>query len=567
MLWALALQTMWYLLPSFQFVAFSRQEIHKLGDSQYCYYDYLCAKPYVFTFFNIHVPSFHNICSNGPYIVFGIVYMALVFFKYFIFEEERKQKTLILLSLGASLFMEGIFSAFYHVCPSTYEFQFDATFIYTILLLHIAVLLDLNTPTISRKEASEIQNENVDNSNNKMQQTNLASQFSKLQDQSAFSHWMMFAAIILLAWLVVLEDNYEKILCYVLFLVFINVALIYLFNKLLKIYKEFSLFEMSCCFKFPKWLFLALVILIESAAVIYYIVIFHKTSEDSFVTISTDVSIRLIHLAIVVCFSYHFYEAMFLFQNKNKCININKTKKIAIFIFFIVNIGYMIVTIPPIVQYYFEKPLALPSYFLFALAINWLLLLLYFIQLKTRILYPNIVSCKSKFETYKSFWIFVICLLICGSGIFVAAGVFYLMTSYKTDLSSVKSLEWNFGCLILDMYDAHDLWHIFSALSLFLIDVAILFFHEDCAYGGACSSQDKLSTLQKQNKNFGTFSSESRTSSGFGCGRNRLRKVNYRGVPEVFPAPAPAGKRAFLVLRLRPENGYFVAGKNLNFFQ
>ena len=34
-----------------------------------------------------------------------------------------------------------------------------------------------------------------------------------------------------------------------------------------------------------------------------------------------------------------------------------------------------------------------------------------------------------------------------------------------------------------------------------------------------------------------------------------------RDVPEVFPAPAPVGKRAFLVLRLRPENMYFVAGK------
>ena len=39
-----------------------------------------------------------------------------------------------------------------------------------------------------------------------------------------------------------------------------------------------------------------------------------------------------------------------------------------------------------------------------------------------------------------------------------------------------------------------------------------------------------------------------------------------RDVPEVFPAPAPAGKRAFLVLRLRPEKGYFVAGKKFNFF-
>ena len=46
----------------------------------------------------------------------------------------------------------------------------------------------------------------------------------------------------------------------------------------------------------------------------------------------------------------------------------------------------------------------------------------------------------------------------------------------------------------------------------------------------------------------------------------KLYILKIRGVPEVFPAPAPAGKRAFLVLRLRPENGYFVAGKNLNFF-
>ena len=42
--------------------------------------------------------------------------------------------------------------------------------------------------------------------------------------------------------------------------------------------------------------------------------------------------------------------------------------------------------------------------------------------------------------------------------------------------------------------------------------------------------------------------------------------LETRDVPEVFPAPAPAGKRAFLVLRLRPENGYFVAGKKFNFF-
>ena len=37
-------------------------------------------------------------------------------------------------------------------------------------------------------------------------------------------------------------------------------------------------------------------------------------------------------------------------------------------------------------------------------------------------------------------------------------------------------------------------------------------------------------------------------------------------MPEVFPAPAPAGKRAFLVLGSGRKKGYFVAGKKFNFF-
>ena len=45
------------------------------------------------------------------------------------------------------------------------------------------------------------------------------------------------------------------------------------------------------------------------------------------------------------------------------------------------------------------------------------------------------------------------------------------------------------------------------------------------------------------------------------CYFKLLLLLLIRDVPEVFPAPAPAGKRAFLVLRLRPENNYFVAGK------
>ena len=142
--WALAIQTSWYLLPVYQFVALSQNYIHTLGNSQYCYYDYICAKPYDFTPLDVHFHSLHNILSNGPYIVLGIFYIILVCILKC--NLKRKQKTAILISLGASLMMEGIFNTIYNVCPSTYKFQFDTTFMYTMLSIHISFVLCLNSP-------------------------------------------------------------------------------------------------------------------------------------------------------------------------------------------------------------------------------------------------------------------------------------------------------------------------------------------------------------------------------------------------------------------------------------
>ena len=80
-LWALALQTSWYLLPAYQFVALSRNVINMLDeDSHYCYYDNICAKPYTFESLKIQVPSFHNILSNLPYMSLGFFSMVLAWF-------------------------------------------------------------------------------------------------------------------------------------------------------------------------------------------------------------------------------------------------------------------------------------------------------------------------------------------------------------------------------------------------------------------------------------------------------------------------------------------------------
>ena len=195
-LWALAIQTSWYLLPGYQFVALSQNYIHTLGNSHYCYYDYLCAKPFDIQPLKIHVNSLHNILSNGPYISLGIFYMILVGIRQCIL--KRKQKTAILISLGFSLAMEGIFSAIYHVCPSKYNFQFDTTFMYTMLSLLIAFVLYLNSPvSLTRNYKSSSKGLGI-------------AQEAKTQEHKQVSQWLIFAALILLAWLVVLYENLEK---------------------------------------------------------------------------------------------------------------------------------------------------------------------------------------------------------------------------------------------------------------------------------------------------------------------------------------------------------------------
>ena len=66
-----------------------------------------------------------------------------------LFKKKTENWFILILSIGLSLIMEGIFSGLYHVCPSTKKFQFDTTFMYSLSLLQIAGLLCINTPPAS----------------------------------------------------------------------------------------------------------------------------------------------------------------------------------------------------------------------------------------------------------------------------------------------------------------------------------------------------------------------------------------------------------------------------------
>ena len=524
-LWALALQTSWYLLPAYQFVALSRNEINMLDeDSQYCYYDNICAKPYTFESLQIQVPSFHNILSNLPYMSLGFFSMVLAFVRKF----KRKQKTAILMSLGASLMIEGIFSAMYHVCPSTYNFQFDTTFMYTMLLLHISILLYLNSPS------SPTPTEKTDAS---LSNGVRSPQVSKTQKRSQFSQWIIFAAITLLGWLVALKRNFEKKVHALLFFVLTFVAFVYLLVQLICIIiytleyysssagangepgSDSTNTKDGVCktvaskdtnpFYFNtnkltwqnikriityRTISLVLIISLIIICILYSIgigigttvgligVFKNNTGTDiEKVDNGVDVNVRLIHLAAIISFSYYLYEANIEIGNRSNpnVQNSEKTRKIKLIVILLLsNIGYTI--LPLIIS--IKRLNSLTNYFLFALGMNWFILYMY-TMFKKCFLYCNSRSCFRKCFFCNIWWFYVNIIQILGLFLMFVAGYFFVNTSYNTNTTPLKSLNMNTGCWsilwIEKVYDAHDWWHVFSAFSVYFISISMLFFNED----------------------------------------------------------------------------------------
>lgn len=116
---------LFYMMPSIQFVLF------QTNTNIDCYYNFKCK--YSFNF----IPAFNNFISNIMYIIYGIVYIIIVKFK----KELRdlsdmgiyRNKSLYY-SLGVCIILEGISSAFYHICPTKLNLQFDTTFMFIGIL-------------------------------------------------------------------------------------------------------------------------------------------------------------------------------------------------------------------------------------------------------------------------------------------------------------------------------------------------------------------------------------------------------------------------------------------------
>jgi len=139
--WNILTVAVFYALPVVQLVLTYQRVVNASGDQDICYYNNFCQRPY-------HLLSaFNNVYSNIGYMMLGLLFIFLVMRRdrlarqRLVKNPENEEKYGIprhygiLYAMGYALFMEGVMSACYHVCPNYSNFQFDTAFMYIIGIL------------------------------------------------------------------------------------------------------------------------------------------------------------------------------------------------------------------------------------------------------------------------------------------------------------------------------------------------------------------------------------------------------------------------------------------------
>ena len=158
----LGLMGLFYLLPVLQLVLNHQQVYLDSGNQDVCYFNFRCK--YQFWIFE----DFGHVFSNLSYIMCGFLFIFLVYRRKIKYEEQCStwedryhpencgipEQYGIYYALGLALIMEGFLSACYHICPTTKNFQFDTTFMYTIGILVFLKVYQFRHPDITHKARS-----------------------------------------------------------------------------------------------------------------------------------------------------------------------------------------------------------------------------------------------------------------------------------------------------------------------------------------------------------------------------------------------------------------------------
>ncbi|ODM97032.1 SID1 transmembrane family member 1 [Orchesella cincta] len=115
------------------------------GDYDLCYFNNFCSH------YLLGLHDFNQIYSNIGYILFGPMYALLV--RYRQSRDIRNERCGVFINypllycMSFIISMIGVFSAFYHVCPTKSNFTFDTVFMYTISAITIVTVHQFRHPT------------------------------------------------------------------------------------------------------------------------------------------------------------------------------------------------------------------------------------------------------------------------------------------------------------------------------------------------------------------------------------------------------------------------------------
>ena len=144
-----------YFVPSVQMVMAEWFRSEDTGNRDRCYHNHGCSMPYG------PFPDFNHTISNAGYIIYGLVFIGIVFLKSRILPDEHKtdqnhdtktgilQQFSIFYTLGICMVFQGIFSSIFHLCPSNVSLQFDTTMMYLMMILALIKVFQYRHPDTS----------------------------------------------------------------------------------------------------------------------------------------------------------------------------------------------------------------------------------------------------------------------------------------------------------------------------------------------------------------------------------------------------------------------------------
>ncbi|CAF1443497.1 unnamed protein product [Rotaria magnacalcarata] len=148
-----------YSLPVIQLVLQYQLTIDQSGNEDMCYFNFLCIRQFAM------LTAFNSVFSNIGYCALGLLFLIIVYRRDMAYARFLSKYPAIgrdfgipqhfglFYAMGIGLFMEGVMSACYHICPSKQNFQFDTSFMFIIAVLNIIKIYQTRHPDINPHSA------------------------------------------------------------------------------------------------------------------------------------------------------------------------------------------------------------------------------------------------------------------------------------------------------------------------------------------------------------------------------------------------------------------------------